>query len=41
MTKLIFEKNIENTDGIKLTDEKIDFNFINEKYLSITLYVKQ
>ena len=34
MTELIFKKNVENTEGIKLTDEKIDFSFLNEKFIS-------
>ena len=34
MTKLIFEKSVKGTDGIKLTDENIDFSFINKKYLN-------
>ena len=34
MTKLIFEKSVEGTEGIKLTDETINFSFINEKYLN-------
>ncbi len=34
MTKLIFEKSVKNTEGITLTDEKIDFSFINSKYLN-------
>ena len=34
MTKLIFEKSVEGTQGVKLTDEAIDLTFINDKYLS-------
>lgn len=33
MTKLIFEKSKKNTNGINLTEENINFNFINEKYI--------
>lgn len=36
MTKLIFEKSVKNTEGITLTDENINFSFINEKYLDST-----
>ena len=36
MTKLIFEKSVKNTEGITLTDENIDFSFINSKYLNET-----
>ena len=36
MTKLIFEKSVEGTQGVKLTDEAIDLTFINDKYLSNT-----
>ncbi|MDD3237545.1 MAG: aminomethyl-transferring glycine dehydrogenase subunit GcvPB [Candidatus Gastranaerophilales bacterium] len=32
-TKLIFEKSKKNTVGCNLTDEKIDFSFINKDYL--------
>lgn len=34
MTKLIFEKSTEKEAGINLTDKEINFNYINEKYLS-------
>lgn len=34
MTNLIFEKSRAGIGGINLTDEKIDFDFINKKYLS-------
>lgn len=34
MTKLIFEKTKENTNGINLTEETIDFNFIDKKFLN-------
>ena len=34
MTKLIFEKSVKGTNGIELTDEKVDFSFINEKFLN-------
>ncbi|MGM9993353.1 MAG: aminomethyl-transferring glycine dehydrogenase subunit GcvPB [Candidatus Avigastranaerophilus sp.] len=34
MTELIFEKNRAGAGGINLTDEKIDFSFLNQKYLS-------
>lgn len=34
MTNLIFEKSRNGAGGINLTDEKIDFNFIDKKYLS-------
>lgn len=34
MTKLIFEKNTEGIGGINLTEEEIDFSFIDNKYLS-------
>ncbi len=34
MTKLIFEKSKKGTEGIKLTDEKVNFDFINGKYLN-------
>ena len=34
MTKLIFEKSVKATNGIELTDEKVDFSFINEKFLN-------
>ncbi len=36
MTKLIFEKSKKGTEGINLTDETIDFSFINKKYLDDT-----
>ena len=28
MTKLIFEKSVEGTQGVKLTDEMVDLTFI-------------
>ena len=34
MTKLIFEKSVIGTKGIELTDKKVDFSFINEKFLN-------
>ena len=34
MTKLIFEKTKENTNGINLTEETIDFKFIDKKFLN-------
>lgn len=34
MTKLIFEKSVEGTQGVKLTDEKVDFSFIDSKFIS-------
>ncbi len=34
MTKLIFEKSKKGTDGINLTKENINFDFIDKKYLS-------
>jgi len=34
MTKLIFEKSVENTQGVKITDETVDFSFINSKFLN-------
>ncbi len=34
MTKLIFEKSVKNTQGVKLTDEVVDFNFLDSKFLS-------
>ena len=34
MTKLIFEKSKKGTESIKLTDEKVNFDFINGKYLN-------
>ncbi|MBQ4123498.1 aminomethyl-transferring glycine dehydrogenase subunit GcvPB [bacterium] len=34
MTKLIFEKSRQEVGGINLTDEKVDFSFIDKKYLS-------
>ena len=34
MTELIFEKSQDGAGGINLTDEKIDFSFLNQKYLS-------
>ena len=34
MTKLIFEKSVKGTKGIELTDKKVDFSFINEKFLN-------
>ena len=34
MTKLIFEKSVEGTQGIKLTDETVDFSFIDSKFIS-------
>ena len=34
MTKLIFEKTKSGTSGINLTDEEINFNFINSKYIN-------
>ncbi|MCD7878615.1 MAG: hypothetical protein LUG16_01625, partial [Candidatus Gastranaerophilales bacterium] len=36
MTKTIFEKSISGTNGINLTDEPVNFDFIEEKYLQIT-----
>lgn len=33
MTKLIFEKTVEDSTGINLTDEQINFDFIDKKYL--------
>ncbi len=34
MTKLIFEKSVKGTEGIKLTDEKVNFEFIKNKFLN-------
>ena len=34
MTKLIFEKTVEGTQGVKLTDETVDFGFIDSKFLN-------
>ena len=34
MTKLIFEKTKKGTSGINLTDEEINFDFINTKYIN-------
>lgn len=34
MTKLIFEKSVEGTQGVKLTDEAMDFSFIDSKFIS-------
>lgn len=34
MTKLIFEKTIENSNGINITEEKPDFSFLDKKYLT-------
>ena len=34
MTKLIFEKSVSGTEGVTLTDENLDFNFIDKKYLN-------
>ncbi|MBQ4077600.1 aminomethyl-transferring glycine dehydrogenase subunit GcvPB [bacterium] len=34
MTKLIFEKSVEGTQGVKLTDEMVDLTFIDSKFLS-------
>ncbi len=34
MTKLIFEKSVEGTQGVKLTDEKVNFDFLDSKFLS-------
>ena len=34
MTKLIFEKSVEGTQGVKLTDETVDFSFIDSKFIS-------
>ncbi len=34
MTKLIFEKSQENSNGINLTDENLSFDFLNKKYIS-------
>ena len=34
MTKLIFEKTVEDSTGINLTDEQINFDFIDKKYLN-------
>ncbi len=34
MTKLIFEKSVNGTEGVTLTDENLDFNFIDKKYLN-------
>ncbi len=34
MTKLIFEKSIDGTNGIELTNEKIEFNHLSESHLS-------
>lgn len=34
MTKLIFEKTKKGTSGINLTDEEINFDFINSKYIN-------
>ena len=36
MTKLIFEKSVKGTEGITLTDEKVEFGFINSKFLNET-----
>ncbi len=32
MTKLIFEKTKKNTNGINLTDENLNFDFIDSKF---------
>lgn len=34
MTKLIFEKTVEDSTGINLTDEQVNFDFLDKKYLS-------
>lgn len=34
MTKLIFEKSFEGTEGIKLTNEAVNFDFIDSKYIN-------
>ena len=34
MTKLIFEKTVDGTNGVNLTTEKVNFDFIDKKYLS-------
>lgn len=34
MTKLIFEKSVEGTQSIQLTDEAVNFDFINSKFLN-------
>ena len=34
MTKLIFEKTVENSTGINLTDEQVNFDFLDKKYLN-------
>ncbi len=34
MTKLIFEKTSDDLNRINLTDEKVSFDFINNKYLN-------
>ena len=34
MTKLIFEKTVEGSNGVNLTTEKANFDFIDKKYLS-------
>ena len=34
MTELIFEKNNDGIGGINLTDEQVDFSFLDKKYLS-------
>lgn len=34
MTKLIFEKSVKGTNGINITNDNINFDFISEKYLS-------
>lgn len=34
MTKLLFEKSVSGTQGVKLTDENVDLSFIKSEYLS-------
>lgn len=34
MTKLLFEKSVSGTQGVKLTDENVDLSFIKPEYLS-------
>lgn len=34
MTKLIFEKSVEGTQNVQLTDEAVNFDFIDSKYLN-------
>lgn len=34
MTKLIFEKTVEDSTGINLTDEQVNFDFLDKKYLN-------